>query len=189
MDGHAWAIQELVEDNFTARDVPDFGLPVTDYGRALDHLVQANVDVIVHTRDGRVLLGYRNDLPLRDMFWVFGGRMKFGESMTETAARVVGRELGLRVDRDRLIFDHIYNVIWGTRNPPPAERGFQTLLTLMKYACTDEEAESVTVTDPTHDWVRWYSPAELRELQAAGSPRLHPFLPIVLRNAGLLSAH
>jgi hypothetical protein len=180
------AVHELVEDNFTAREVPDFGLPETDYGSALDNLVQANVDVIVHTGAGGVLLGYRKDVPLRDMFWVFGGRMKVGETLVDTAVRGLSRELGLDVDRDRLVLDHIYNVMWGTRTAPPVEHGFQTLLTLMKYECTDDEAASLGVADRTHAWVRWYSPAELREFCASGSDQLHPFLPVVLKNAGLL---
>jgi ADP-ribose pyrophosphatase YjhB (NUDIX family) len=179
-------VHELVEDNFTARNVPDFGLPEIDYGRALDNMVQANVDVIVHTGSGRVLLGYRKDVPLRDMFWVFGGRMKLGETLIDTAVRGLSREVGLDVDRDRLVLDNVYNVMWGTRTAPPEERGFQTLLTLMKYQCTDDEAASLNAADKTHAWVRWYSPADLREFCASGSDQLHPFLPIVLKNAGLL---
>lgn len=178
-------IYELVEENFTPRDVPDFGLPMDDYGRALDNLVQANVDVIIHTGEGRILLGYRRDLPLRDMFWVFGGRMKPGEALADTAARILAREVGLDVQRDRLLFDHVYNIMWATRTPPPEKRGFQTILTLMRYECTEEEAKSVAVADRTHEWVRWHSPAELRELEASGSGLIHPFLPIVLKNAGL----
>ncbi|WP_433087560.1 NUDIX domain-containing protein [Dactylosporangium sp. CA-052675] len=181
-------VHELVEDNFTTRDVPDFGLPETDYGRALDNMVQANVDVIVHTSRGDVLLGYRKDMPLRDMFWVFGGRMKLGETLIDTAVRGLSREVGLAVDRDRLVVDNVYNVMWGTRTAPPEEHGFQTLLTLMKYECSDSEASSLSAADHTHAWIRWYSPAELRDFCASGSEQLHPFLPIVLKNAGLVPA-
>lgn len=178
-------IHELVEENFTTRDVPDFGLPESDYARALDHVVQANVDVIVHTADGRVLLGYRKDLPLRDMFWIFGGRMKRGETLIDAGARAILREVGLVAERDRLAFDQIYNVRWGTRSAPPEERGFQTLLMLLKYECTEAEAAFVAAADKTHQWVRWYSAAELRQLHLTGSSLIHPFLPIVLTNAGL----
>jgi len=179
------AVHELVEDDFAVREVPEFGLSETDYGRALDNLVQANVDVIVHTSDGRVLLGYRKELPLRDMFWVFGGRMHRGETTVDTALRNLAREIGLEADRSRLVTDHIYNVRWGARSVPPQEHGFQTLLMLMRYECTPQEAASLAVADETHQWLRWHSAAELRELHASGSSLLHPFLPIVLRNAGL----
>ncbi|WP_158566823.1 NUDIX hydrolase [Actinomadura craniellae] len=178
-------IHELVDDDFTPRDVPDFGLSVPEYGRTMDNIVQANVDVVIHTGEGQVLLGYRNDLPLRDMFWIFGGRMKPGETMTDTAARVVHRELGLKVEQDRLIVDNIYNIRWATRNAPPEERGYQTILTIMKYECTEEEVESVATADVTHEWIRWHSPTELRELHTSDSDKLHPFLPIILKNAGL----
>jgi ADP-ribose pyrophosphatase YjhB (NUDIX family) len=178
-------VHELAEDRFTPRDVPDFGLPEPVYAQALDNLVQANVDVIVHAGDDRILLGYRKDLPLRDMFWVFGGRMKVGESMADAGARALVRELGLKADQDRLHLANIYNVMWGTRSAPPEERGFQTLLTLMKYRCTEDEAESITVADNTHQSVRWYATAEIRELHTSGSGLIHPFLPIVLQNAGL----
>ncbi|MFI0795783.1 NUDIX domain-containing protein [Micromonospora rubida] len=179
-------IHELVEDDFTPREVPEFGLAEDDYARALDNLVQANVDVIPHTADGRVLLGYREDLPLRNMFWVFGGRMKVGETLTDSAVRALRRELHLDADRSRLVLNHTYNVRWGTRSVPPEERGFQTMLTLMTYQCTDEEARSLTPADRTHGWVRWHSRADLRQLEESGSGLLHPFLPVVLRNAHLL---
>lgn len=178
-------MHELVETDFVERDVPDFGLSTTDYGRALDNLVQANVDVIVHRPEGHVLLGYRKDLPLGGKFWVFGRRMKPGELLADTAARVLAQEVALTVDRERLALDNVYNIMWGTRNVPPEAHGFQTIVTLMRYECTDEEAEFAAVADRTHEWIRWYSPAELRDLDAAGSDLLHPFLLIVLRNAGL----
>ncbi|WP_202638952.1 NUDIX domain-containing protein [Bailinhaonella thermotolerans] len=180
------SVHELAECDFIARDVPDFGLSEPEYARALDHLVQANVDVIVHTADGRLLLGYRRDLPLRDMFWVFGGRMKPGETLAGTASRILARELGLEVEKDRLVLDAVYNVMWSSRSVPPEHHGFQTLLTLMRYECAEEEAASVSVADRTHEWIGWYTPDELRGLEAAGSDLLHPFLPVVLRNAGLL---
>jgi ADP-ribose pyrophosphatase YjhB (NUDIX family) len=178
-------IHELVEDDFVERDVPDFGLSTSDYGRALDNLVQANVDVIVHRDEGHILLGYRKDLPLRGKFWVFGRRMKPGEQLVDTAARVLSQEVALNVDRDRLLFDDIYNIKWGMRSAPPAGHGFQTIVTLMRYQCTEEEVEFVTTADNTHGWIRWYSPAELRDLDASGSDLLHPFLLTILRNAGL----
>lgn len=178
-------IHELVEDDFAARDIPEFGLAETDYGGALDHLVQANVDVIVHTAAGDVLLGYRKDVPLRGKFWVFGGRMKRGETVAEAGVRALRRELGLTADRERLTLDNVYNVRWATRTAPPAGHGFQTLLTLMRYRCTDDEARAVTAADETHQWLRWHTPAQLRELRASGSGLIHPFLPVVLDNAGL----
>ncbi|TDC61124.1 NUDIX hydrolase [Micromonospora sp. KC207] len=178
-------VHELVEDSFVFRRVPDFGLPDDDYARTLDNLVQANVDVIVHTRDGRVLLGYRKDLPLRDMFWVFGGRMKVGETLVNAAARALKRELGLDIGQKPVVLNHIYNVMWGSRSVAPEKRGFQTLLSLMTYECTDDEARSLAAADKTHEWVRWYSRAELHEMEARRSVHLHPFLPIILRNAGL----
>src|SRR5204863_8079542 len=105
--------------------------------------------------------------------------------LADTAARALTREVGLVAERDRLVFDNIYNVMWGTRSVPPEERGFQTVLTLMRYECTEDEAESVTAADNTHQSVRWCSPVELRELHTSGSELLHPFLLIVLKNAGL----
>lgn len=178
-------VHELAEADFAPRNVPDFGLPEPVYAEALDNLVQANVDVIVHTDDDRILLGYRKDLPLRDMLWVFGGRMKVGETIADAGARALVRELGLDADQARLHSANVYNVMWGTRSAPPEERGFQTLLTLMKYRCTEEEAEFVTAADNTHQSVHWYATAEIRELHASGSGLIHPFLPVVLQNAGL----
>jgi colanic acid biosynthesis protein WcaH len=178
-------IHELVEEDFARLDIPDFGLSEEDYGRALGHLVQANVDVIIYTEGGDVPLGYRKDVPLQDKFWVFGGRMKRGETVNDAGARALRRELGLTAATERLTLDHIYNVMWAARTAPPGRHGFQTLLIVMRYQCTDEEARTVTAADETHEWLRWHTPAELHELQASGSELVHPFLPVVLAKAGL----
>ena len=77
----------------------------------------------------------------------------------------------------------VYNIMWGGR-PPPQEYGFQTMMTITTYECNPGEAELATTADDTHNNLRWYSRKEIHDMEEAGE--LHPFLPVVLRDAGLL---
>jgi NADH pyrophosphatase NudC (nudix superfamily) len=177
-------IKELVDDEFIHKGVREFNLSIEEYSRVLDSVVIANADVICHTADGKVLLGVRSYKPLQGKLWIFGGRMKPGESLNDTARRNIKRELGIDANPTRLGISDVYNIMWGGRHEPPQEYGFQTMMTIMMYECNSAEVELVTTTDDTNDDLHWYSRQEIHAMEKAGE--LHPFLPVVLRDAGLL---
>ncbi len=177
-------IKQLVDDEFIHKELPEFNLSVEEYSRVLDSVVTANADIICHTADGKVLLGVRSDRPLQGKLWIFGGRMKPGESLNDTAKRNMKRELGIDAKPKRLGISDVYNIMWGGRHEPPHEYGFQTMMTIMTYECNSAEAELATTADDTHDSLRWYSRKEIHDMEEAGE--LHPFLLVVLRDAGLL---
>jgi hypothetical protein len=177
-------IKELVDEEFEHKQVPEFNLSVEDYSQVLDSVVIANADIICYTDEGKVLLGKRADKPLQHKLWIFGGRMKPGESLKDTAKRNIKRELGIDADSARIGISETYNMMWGGRNEPPQEFGFQTFMTIMMYKCNPEEARQAVSADQTHDNLRWYSRKELHDLEEAGE--LHRFLPEILRDAHLL---
>lgn len=177
-------IKELVDKGFTHKQVPEFNLSVEEYSQVLDSVVIANADIICYRPNGDVLLGVRADRPLKNELWIFGGRMKPGESLNDTAARNIKRELGITADPSRLGVSQMYNIMWEGRHEKPQEYGFQTMMTIMTYKCNDQEARAVTAADQTHNGMKWYTKQEILELEK--SDQLHPFLPEVLRDAGLL---
>src|SRR5688572_30645285 len=106
-------IKQLVDDEFIHKELPEFNLSVEEYSQMLDSVVMANADVICHTADGKVLLGVRSDRPLKGKLWIFGGRMKPGESLNDTARRNIKRELGIDANPKRLGISDVYNIMWG----------------------------------------------------------------------------
>lgn len=177
-------IQHLSDKNFRHKNVPEFNLTVDEYSKVLDSVVTANVDTILHNPNGEILLGKRADKPLQDELWIFGGRMKPGESINDTVVRNLRREVGIEIDEERLIYSNVYNIMWPGRAEPPQEHGFQTMMTIMKYECTLNEAEQVLSADKTHTDMRWYSQDELRALQK--QDKLHPYLVTILTDTELL---
>lgn len=177
-------IQHLVDEEFKHKEVPEFNLSVEEYSQVLDSVVIASADIICYRSNGDVLLGKRADPPLQGKLWIFGGRMKPGESLRDTARRNIKREIGIDVDPKRFRISDVYNIMWGGRNEPPREYGFQTMMTIMMYECDPEEARQAVSADQTHASLCWYSRKELHDLEQAGE--LHPFLPEILRDAHLL---
>lgn len=178
------AIRQLTDKDFTHKGVPEFNLSVEDYSMVLDSVVTANADIVLFQPGGEVALGMRVDRPLQGELWLFGGRMKPGESLDDTALRHLKREVGIKGDKSRMSLSNVYNIMWGGRAEPPQEFGFQTMMSILTYECSPEEATIVTTADRTHSNLKWYSHQELLELQEKGE--LHPFLITVLTDAGLL---
>ena len=69
--------------------------------------------------DGRLLLGLRNNEPLKDVWFTPGGRILKNEAWTESLKRIALSELGLKVDgaehfRLMGVWDHFYdNSVFG----------------------------------------------------------------------------
>jgi len=178
-------IKHLTDKEFKHKNVPEFNLSADEYSRMLDSVVIANMDIILHKPNREVLLGQRTDKPLQGKLWIFGGRMKPGESINSTAIRNIRREVGVEVDEERLVFSDIYNIMWPGREEALQEHGFQTMMSILKYECTPQEIEQAFITDNTHSQMRWYTQDELRKLKEADE--LHPYLVTVLTDAGLLA--
>lgn len=62
-------------------------------------------DVWIFSHDGkRVLIGRRGQQPAFDFDWVPGGGLRFGQSILESAARHVFRDIKLQIDISRIAF-------------------------------------------------------------------------------------
>jgi 8-oxo-dGTP diphosphatase len=104
-------------------------------------------------RDGRVLLGKRHEDPEKagselhgEGTWTIpGGKMHFGESFEDAAAREVLEETGIRVNRDRLRFISV-------SNDKVEDAHFVTL----GFLCEEFDGEARTMEpDEITEW-RWF---------------------------------
>jgi colanic acid biosynthesis protein WcaH len=70
------------------------------------------IDLIVRSRDGRVLVGRRTNEPARDWFFVPGSRISKNERLAAAFERITREELGTRLplERGRLlgVYEHLY---------------------------------------------------------------------------------
>lgn len=114
-----------------------------EYGRCLDAIVKACVDVvIVHSRTKQVLLGNRRVHPQPGL-WFIGGRMIPGESPEETAARHVRHDTTLALPPSSFSFVCVSSYLWAMRHQPPAENGTADIA--LTYFCfvDDEQAARI----------------------------------------------
>ena len=73
-------------------------IPANDYAQITKVLPILCVDVIVENSMGEYLLVKRANEPLKDQWWVVGGRVLKGETLEQAAIRKVKEEVGLKVD-------------------------------------------------------------------------------------------
>jgi ADP-ribose pyrophosphatase YjhB (NUDIX family) len=135
-----------------------------EYGRALDTIVKANVDILILRKDGNIFLGRRVREPQPD-WCVIGGRTFPGELPKDGAARVFLRETNLTIAPER--FNHLgaYSFSWATRNQPPYDHGTQDVSIGLSVVLEQAE-ESLMYLDPNeYSAQKWFSPySDLRSL-------------------------
>ena len=135
-------------------------LPDDEYGRALDSLVIATVDVMLMKPTGEILLAKRTFEPVMGVFETPGGRMRPGESFAQTAARNTKRELGIVVAPGRFRYIGSNSYVWAVRPMPPQDHGSHTISTAMVVQLTDQEASAIKLNAENSETV-WISPVEV----------------------------
>ncbi len=73
-------------------------IPEEEYARIMEVLPVLCVDVVVQNSRNEYLLIRRANEPLKDQWWVIGGRVLKGETLEQAAIRKVREEVGLKVD-------------------------------------------------------------------------------------------
>lgn len=101
-------------------------------------------------RDGKILLVRRAREPSKGVYTFPGGRVEFGESLTEALAREVREETGLAIEIAGLI---------GYREALPAKTGGYGHFVVLPFAAR-WAAGDVALNDELDD-ARWLSPGDL----------------------------
>lgn len=139
-------IGDYIEDGYMAHHT---FIPDQAYGEALDSLVLACVDIFV-LYDGQVLIGKRARQPQAD-WWLFGGRMRTGERLGESAHRLLKVEAGIDISSDRFEYLTTFASAWKLRAHAPQENGTHTVSTVLYVTLSKEEFEQVTLNDEYDD--------------------------------------
>lgn len=140
------------------------------YGKMLDSLVIACVDIALTNDKGQLLLGKRTRHPQAD-WWIVGGRMQTGEHFSASAQRLVKKELGLEVDPQRFKYLTVFAAAWNKRAFPPEDNGTHTLSVVLTASLSDEEIETIVFNDE-YSATEWVSFEELADNKAHYHPAL-----------------
>eukprot|EP00924_Labyrinthula_sp_SR-Ha-C_P009024 augustus_masked-scaffold_2-processed-gene-10.6-mRNA-1 protein AED:0.01 eAED:0.02 QI:0/-1/0/1/-1/1/1/0/213 len=121
-------------------------LPDKEYGLALDCLVKACTDLFIVQNDKeglRVLLGRRRVFPQKDWWFGCGGRMRPGETIEKSSARLLNRELGLDFGKLKFGIVGVYSFLWGDREQQPQENGTADISVVVRVVLNSEEVEII----------------------------------------------
>jgi colanic acid biosynthesis protein WcaH len=87
-------------------------LPLKQYRRLFEISPICTVDVLFFNKDlTKILLFKRNNEPLRGVYFATGGRLLKGERFLDGAVRQAMREVGLKINKNKLIWGGIQEEI------------------------------------------------------------------------------
>lgn len=161
-------------------EMPRFAETMPDdaeYGRALDTLVVACVDLLIVDGADNVLLGRRQQKPQADL-WLVGGRMRAGLPYRTSAVRNAWREMGVQLNLDCLTRREIghYSLVWDERQQAPQDRGCHTISFVFGYQAAEGEFDR---HNGEYSELVWVPKQEI--LQDDGR-RYHPLLSRVIED-------
>lgn len=136
-----------------------------------------SVDLILQSREGKVLLGRRNNRPAQGYWFVPGGRIMKGERLRDALARIVHRELGPGVPVEGWTFCGVYEHFYDDNFAGAAEVG--THYIVLPHQCVLEGVVRVA-PDDQHDALRWFDVDELMNRDD-----VHPYTKAYFDGAGL----
>lgn len=74
-------------------------IPVEEYKKIIETMPILCVDVVIQTSRNEYLLVKRTNEPLKDRWWVIGGRVQKGETLEHAVIRKLKEETGLEAER------------------------------------------------------------------------------------------
>ncbi len=132
-------------------------LPLTTFKTIIEYAPLISIDLVIHNRKGKVLLGYRNNRPAQGYWFVPGGRIQKDEPMSDAFKRLTMNELGAEfyLEQAELIgpFEHFY-----TDNV--TGKGFSTHYIALGYRLIVDETQLNLPTEQ-HSQYAWMSVEEL----------------------------
>lgn len=133
--------------DYIAADYTSHGKYLDDdaYAAALDSLVFACIDVLPMV-GGKVLIALRTRHPQAD-WWMFGGRIRTGETLHSAAQRLMEIEMGIRLQEDRFDYLTTWVAAWKTRAQAPVDHGTHNVSITMSLELTEDELSRVHLND------------------------------------------
>jgi colanic acid biosynthesis protein WcaH len=122
----------------------------------VSHTPLVSIDLIVHDRQGRVLLGWRRNRPAQGCWFVPGGRIDKDETLDAAFSRLTRVELGEELARAAAHFRGVYEHFY-----PDCFAGTQTSTHYVVLAHDLQVARFDQLPPEQHSDYRWFAVAEL----------------------------
>lgn len=120
-----------------------------------------SIDLIIENSEGEILLGWRNNLPAKDYWFVPGGRIQKDENFRDAFRRILKSETGMERELEDTTFLGLYEHIYPGENFA-CEEGFGTHYVVIAYRIKmDKKLESPPRDQ--HDEYWWASIDDILE--------------------------
>ena len=108
------------------------------------------VDVVIRNRSGKVLLARRKNEPIKDHWWVIGGRILSGESAHQACIRKTFEETGLKINQLKFLgfYEDVYD-----KNAFNVPKPYHTFSLAFETQLSGDRVEEIIRLDSQHsDW-------------------------------------
>ncbi|MFC7420040.1 GDP-mannose mannosyl hydrolase [Iodobacter arcticus] len=130
-----------------------------EFLQVVEHAPLVSIDLIVQNSAGDALLGWRNNEPACDHWFVPGGRVQKNEALDAAFLRLTQAELGVALARSSAqwlgVYEHFYDSNAGR------EEGFGTHYVVLAYTLQLDEADMALPLGEQHSQYRWASKPEI----------------------------
>ncbi|STR45541.1 colanic acid biosynthesis protein WcaH [Iodobacter fluviatilis] len=134
-------------------------LPFADFLQVVEHAPLISIDLVVQNPAGEALLGWRNNQPACDHWFVPGGRVQKNETLDAAFLRLTQAELGVALARSSAqwlgVYEHFYDSNAGL------VEGFGTHYVVLAYTLQLDESDMALPLGEQHSRYRWASRAEI----------------------------
>ena len=83
-------------------------IPTDIFMQIVRHAPLISIDLLIHNENNEILLGWRNNQPAKDYWFVPGGRIYKNETLRDAFSRIMSAETGLTLDIDQAEFHGIF---------------------------------------------------------------------------------
>jgi len=131
-------------------------LPDAEFSNVIKHTPLVSIDLILADSTGAILMGWRENEPAKNMWFVPGGRIRKGETIANAFERVVRTETGLQKSIGQGRFGGVYEHFYST-NCFESE-GFGTHYLVLAYLLQFDVRPTIR-PDGQHSKVDWLVPS------------------------------
>jgi len=141
------------------------------YKIILENSIVVTVDVIFVNGEGEILLGLRNNEPLKWVYYIPGGRRFKNETINNWVMRKMKEELWLDIDVEKLILLSVYDDIFD--NSAFESIATHTTSITYIYHLSEYEEKNIWISDSQHNEIKFFD---------IGDPTLHEMVKIRVRD-------
>jgi colanic acid biosynthesis protein WcaH len=137
-----------------------------------------SIDLIVKDQEERILMGFRKNEPVKDTWFVPGGRIQKGETLDRSFERITSDELGITYTRDKARLIGVFDAIYDTNFL--GIEGVGTHYVAIGYEIKPTPVPRAFPTGQ-HRSYQWFSPMDLEnnDIRKMIHPNNYPYFEII----------